>query len=79
MPNKNTLENFTFGGPTTQTIANAIFYRFNQNEDNVQEKAKASPEPYRCIMYTLYPPAADIDGTDVYWDIVDALEALMCD
>ena len=63
---------------TVKKIAKAIKYRFDQNECDVQEKVKHSPEFYRCIMYTLYPPSTWIDGTDEYANIVDALEDLMC-
>ncbi len=61
---------------SAERTARVIFNRFKNNEDNVQEKAKESPEFYRCIMYTLYPEAEAIDGTDEYHDIVDELEEL---
>ena len=57
-------------------VAATMIEQFNNNEDNVQEKSQASPEPYRCIMYTLYPDAEAIDGTDEFWDIVDAFVEL---
>lgn len=62
-----------------KTIAKAIAYRYNQNENNVQEIAKESPEPYRAIMYTLYPPAERIDGTPEYWEIVRRVEGILND
>ena len=72
------MSNVPYSQNEAAQIANAIFSRFELNENNVQEKAQESPEFYRCIMYTLYPPASDIDGTIEYHDIVDALEDLMC-
>lgn len=53
-------------------IAIDLAQQYNNNVNNVQEKSQKSPEPYRCIMYTLYPEAEAIDGTDEFWNIVDA-------
>jgi hypothetical protein len=60
-----------------KAIAANIVLMFDNNEYNVQEKAKESPEFYRCVMYTLYPPAEAIDGTNEYHAIVDEIEGLM--
>jgi len=63
--------------PTALAIAEDLLERYDNNENNVQEIAKESPEFYRATMYTLYPDAAKIDGTSEYWRIVRYLEGIM--
>lgn len=67
-----------FEGPDApKRIAVELKTMYDANENNCQACWDESPEPYRCIMYTLYPNAEDIDGTPFYWEIVRRFEGLL--
>jgi len=71
-----TLHSTSKGIDSPRSVAIEIKQQYDMNEKNVQQIAEESPEFYRAIMYTLYPNAEVIDGTNDYHEIVDNLEEL---